>query len=158
MCLAQWPQRSDAGEAQTRGPSVSSQALYHWATALPVVWVEQILKAKTLWSSLLSYSFRYRIMSKCDGCKCDCSAALPFWHTSFEWINLFLLGHYSMNVQIQKVLSEGFNFDGFFFSLMRGGRIQIPLLAGHQRPASEMPFNWRFAGGPMIAQHRMLAW
>ena len=26
----------DAGEAWTRGPSVSSQALYHWATALPV--------------------------------------------------------------------------------------------------------------------------
>ena len=36
MCLAQGPQRSDAGEAQTRRPSVSSQALYHWATALPV--------------------------------------------------------------------------------------------------------------------------
>ena len=35
MCLAQGPQRSDAGEAGTRGPSVSSQALYHWATALP---------------------------------------------------------------------------------------------------------------------------
>ena len=34
MCLAQWPQHSDAGEAPTRGPSVSSQALYHWATAL----------------------------------------------------------------------------------------------------------------------------
>ena len=30
MCLAQGPQRSDAGEARTRGPSVSSQALYHW--------------------------------------------------------------------------------------------------------------------------------
>ena len=29
----------------------------------------------------------------------------------------------------------------FFFSLMRGGRIQIPLLVGHQRPASETPFN-----------------
>ena len=28
-------QHSDAGEARTRGPSVSSQALYHWATALP---------------------------------------------------------------------------------------------------------------------------
>ena len=27
MCLAQGPQRSDAGEALTRGPSVSSQAL-----------------------------------------------------------------------------------------------------------------------------------
>ena len=35
MCLAQGPQRSDAGEARTRGPSVSSQALYNWATALP---------------------------------------------------------------------------------------------------------------------------
>ena len=37
MCLAQGPQRSDAGEAGTRGPSVSSQALYHWATALPTL-------------------------------------------------------------------------------------------------------------------------
>ena len=35
MRLAQGPQRSDAGEASTRGLSVSSQALYHWATALP---------------------------------------------------------------------------------------------------------------------------
>ena len=35
MCLAQGPQRSDAGEARTRYPSVSSQALYHWATAIP---------------------------------------------------------------------------------------------------------------------------
>ena len=35
MRFAQGPQRSDAGEARTRGPSVSSQALYHWATALP---------------------------------------------------------------------------------------------------------------------------
>ena len=35
MCLAQGPQRSDAGEARTRAPSVSSQALYHLATALP---------------------------------------------------------------------------------------------------------------------------
>ena len=26
---------SDAGEARTHGPSVSSQALYHWATVLP---------------------------------------------------------------------------------------------------------------------------
>ena len=35
MCLAQGPQRSDAGDARTRGPSVSSQAHHHWATALP---------------------------------------------------------------------------------------------------------------------------
>ena len=35
MCLAHKPQHSDAGEAWTRHPSVSSQALYHWATVLP---------------------------------------------------------------------------------------------------------------------------
>ena len=35
MCLAQGPQRSDAGEARTGGSLVSSQALYHWATVLP---------------------------------------------------------------------------------------------------------------------------
>ena len=37
MCVAQGQQRSDAGEAQTRDPSVSSQAFYHWATALPAM-------------------------------------------------------------------------------------------------------------------------
>ena len=42
MCLAQVPQRSDAGEAQTRSPSVSSQALYHWATALPIDKTEEL--------------------------------------------------------------------------------------------------------------------
>ena len=35
MCVALGPQRSDAREAWTRGLLVSSQALYHWATALP---------------------------------------------------------------------------------------------------------------------------
>ena len=35
MCLAQGPQRSEACEVRTRDPSVSSQALYHWATELP---------------------------------------------------------------------------------------------------------------------------
>ena len=32
-------------------------------------------------------------------------------------------------------------------------RFQITLKAGHHRPASETPFKWRFAGGPMMAQH-----
>ena len=36
MCLAQGPQRSETGEARTRGSSVSSQTLYHWATVLPI--------------------------------------------------------------------------------------------------------------------------
>ena len=34
MCLAQGPQCSDADEAQTRRPLVSSQALHYWTTAL----------------------------------------------------------------------------------------------------------------------------
>ena len=29
----------------------------------------------------------------------------------------------------------------FFFKLMRGERIQIPLIAGNYRPASETPFK-----------------
>ena len=32
----------------------------------------------------------------------------------------------------------------FFFLLMSGGRIKIPLLAGHYRLASETPLKWRF--------------
>ena len=51
MCLAQGPQRSDAGEARTRGPSVSSQALYHWATALPsCIYRKGVEKAVAKWS------------------------------------------------------------------------------------------------------------
>ena len=36
MCLAHGSQGSDANETRTRGPLVSSQALYHWATTLPL--------------------------------------------------------------------------------------------------------------------------
>ena len=38
------------------------------------------------------------------------------------------------------------------FKLMREGRIQILLEAGHQRTASETPLKWRFAGGTMMAR------
>ena len=38
MCLAQGPQRSDTGEARTRDLSVSSQALYHCAPNLIIVY------------------------------------------------------------------------------------------------------------------------
>ena len=48
MCLAQGPQRSDAGEAWTRDPSVSSQALYHWATVLPCYLLWQIAMENTV--------------------------------------------------------------------------------------------------------------
>ena len=56
MCLAQGPQRSDAGEARTRGPSVSSQALYHWATALPLLDAESIWENKVK-NSRFDFSF-----------------------------------------------------------------------------------------------------
>ena len=42
MCLAQGPQGSDADKARTRGPSVSSQALYHRGTALPALFFEMM--------------------------------------------------------------------------------------------------------------------
>ena len=61
MCLAQGLQRSDAGEARTRGPSVSSQALYHWATVLPFP------KVKHLSSG--TETNRYWEMPTCDHLK-----------------------------------------------------------------------------------------
>ena len=48
MCPAQEPQRSDAGEDRTRGPSVSIQALYHWTTALPVVFGTLKIRDKSI--------------------------------------------------------------------------------------------------------------
>ena len=52
---------------------------------------------------------------------------------------------------------EGSNFDNFF--LIGDGREDpTPLYAGHHWPASETPFKWRFAGVPLMAQHRMQAW
>ena len=49
MCLALGPQRSDAGEARTRGPSVWSQALYHCAPFIGDLSspVEDVLKEAT---------------------------------------------------------------------------------------------------------------
>ena len=44
MCLAQGPQRSDPGEARTRGLLVSSQALYHCAPILVDKMISEINK------------------------------------------------------------------------------------------------------------------
>ena len=66
--------------------------------------------------------------------------------------------------RIQKILARGgptltsFFLYFYFIILMRGKRIQIALNAGHHLPASETPFKWLSAGGPMIAQHIMLTW
>ena len=61
------------------------------------------------------------------------------------------------HARIQKVLPEGGStLTRFFFSDNEGERIQIPLKVGHH--PSKTPFKWHFAGGPMMAQHWMLAW
>ena len=39
----------------------------------------------------------------------------------------------------------------------KGKRMKLPLKTDYHRPASETPFKWRFAGGRMMAHHRMLA-
>ena len=41
-------------------------------------------------------------------------------------------------------------FFNFFFSLMRGRRIQIPVLVGHYWPASKMAFLWHDDVGPTL--------
>ena len=42
----------------------------------------------------------------------------------------------------RKFYQRGSKFDNFFL-FMSGGRIKMPLLAGHHRPASETPFEIR---------------
>ena len=70
---------------------------------------------------------------------------------------------YIYHVQIQKVLSEGvqLNTDNEFFVLFKlvlGWWIhQIPLKVGDHWPARETPFKWSLTGGPIMAQHWMLA-
>ena len=44
-----------------------------------------------------------------------------------------------------------------FFSVFDEGKVDA-LKTSHHRSASETPFKWRFADGPMRAQHLMLAW
>ena len=53
MCLAQGPQSNEAGEARIRSPSLSSQALYHWAIGLPDIRIK--LPQVTLYSKILLY-------------------------------------------------------------------------------------------------------
>ena len=57
MCHAQGPQRNDTGEARTRGPSVSSQALYHWATALPNCGVGKNRRLSLVWNQIVLLFF-----------------------------------------------------------------------------------------------------
>ena len=57
MCLVQGPRRSDAGEVRPCGASVSSQALYHWATAL-------LLREKYTQEGILVFGFVWGFTSQ----------------------------------------------------------------------------------------------
>ena len=61
--------------------------------------------------------------------------------------------HRMDHARIHEVFFSGGPTLTTFFSLMRVKRIQVPLYVGYHRPTSETPFKWRFAGGPMVAQH-----
>ena len=54
---------------------------------------------------------------------------------------------------------KGSNFDNFFLIVDDGREDPNTTICGRYHwPASETPFKWRFAGVPLMAQHRMLAW
>ena len=67
MCFAQGPQRSDAGEARNPQPFCLNQALYHWATALPMpgkiaVSLASLIYKLPLFPYVVS-SYKYQIQS-----------------------------------------------------------------------------------------------
>ena len=65
LCSCSRTQRSDASEDRTHGPSVSSQALYHWALALPtlyeVLWYCIMVKRSKI-RTLFSFVFSYKML------------------------------------------------------------------------------------------------
>ena len=89
MCLAQGPQCSDAGEAQTRGSSVSSQALYHWFTKNGAIRYE-IAFFKTQ-SRLSIHKCKYCMIPVKSWFCCLVLFLFPVWFCN---ISLFIKGLY----------------------------------------------------------------
>ena len=79
-----------------------------------------------------------------------CTTSTHVWYWAYE---LGMSG-------FRKISQRGSNWTlTVLFSSWGGKRgvHQIPLKAGHHRSASETPFKWRFSGGPILAQHWMVA-
>ena len=55
----------------------------------------------------------------------------------------------------RKLCQRGSNSDNVFFD--EGREVPSSTKEDNHRPANDTPFQWRFAGGPMMAQHCMLA-
>ena len=91
-------QRSNAGEARTRGPSVSSQALYHWATALSAHRCHKIRNIVD-WSMHV-YSFQY------EHAYANILYVYELWSLHvLVWIH-WLIWAAASQTRIQKVSSE----------------------------------------------------
>ena len=101
MCLAQGPQRSDAGEARTHDPSVSSKTLYHWATALPQVLLYHLFENNVISSAgfnrsqLINRSFQ----------------STPWVSEGLPWLRIYCSQHSS---QMESVRANGIDFSQGF--------------------------------------------
>ena len=116
-------QHSDAGEARTRGPSILSQALYHWATALPF---------KKCNSQTLKTSKFFQIL------------------TSPRSLVRLLIENPEKRVTRDKICAC-MRFFGLKKVNILLCTLQAHLIAGYHRPTSETPFKWRFVDGPIVA-------
>ena len=74
---------------------------------------------------------------------------------SFESVDMLICADPESFVRGGPALSSD---NVFSLELTRGMRIQIPLIAGNHRLTSETTLKWRFARGPTVAEHQMLAW
>ena len=95
MCLAQGPQRSDPGEAQTRRLSISSQALYHWATALQITYCNITSLKVCAWGCMVYYTFQYISWTDWTHVRLNilCTTLLPVvsMHSQSEWKTVWIL-------------------------------------------------------------------
>ena len=55
--------------------------------------------------------------------------------------------------RFRKFCQSGSNFDNFCFLVDDGREDPHTTIIGPSWPASETPFKWCLAGGPMMAQH-----
>ena len=57
-----------------------------------------------------------------------------------------------MHLSIQKILSEGLNFDNFYL-VDEGKEDPNTTISGSSSARQRNAISWRFAGVPMMAQH-----
>ena len=88
-CLAQRTQHSASGETRTSNPSITSQALYHWATALLIFDHWNQLSPRWIW--LLSGLRRWFLFYffSCSRCLCVFCTWCLFCNTVLDFLSSF---------------------------------------------------------------------